>query len=423
MLTAPQDHREVQNQGANALAGKRVLIYAMNYVPELIGCGRYSGDIGAYLKSQGAMVEVVTTPPHYPEWRVRQGYRKGGYSSEILDGIRIHRCPLWLTKRVQGVGRAVAPLSFALSSMPVVIWRILRFRPHYVHCVEPTLFGAPAALAAAKLAGARTGLHVQDLEIDAAFAVGHVRGRFVKWLSFGMEQAALKMFDSVITISEKMRVKLAAKGVNDGRLVMMRNWVDTMHIYPTGGANRFRRELGLADDAFVALYAGTIGPKQALSLVMEAAKQVGDTAITFVIAGDGTEKVSLVDQNLPNVKFLPLQPEERLNELLNLADVHLLPQMAGAADLVLPSKLGGMLASGRPIIAMTEVDTEIGQFLADEAILVPAGDVTGLAGQLRKAAAAHPHRRTDPRQSRALAALDKATAMRTLTDVICGSIP
>ncbi len=418
MLTAPQDHQGTQNRGADALAGKRVLIYAMNYVPELIGCGRYSGDIGAYLRSRGAEVEVVTTPPHYPEWRVHSGYRKAGYSREAQDGVRIHRCPLWLTKRVKGLGRALAPLSFALSSMPVVIWRILWFRPHYVHCVEPTLFGAPAALAAAKLTGARTGLHVQDLEIDAAFAVGHVKGRFVRWMSFGMEKASLKMFDRVITISDKMRMKLVAKGVGHERLVMMRNWVDTAHIYPTHGANRFRRELGLADDAFVALYAGTIGPKQALTLVMEAAKQIGDTAVTFVIAGDGTEKAALVAQNLPNVKFLPLQPEERLNELLNLADVHLLPQMTGAADLVLPSKLGGMLASGRPLIAMADVDTEIGQFLADEAILVPAGDVATLVERLRQAAATHPRQRTDPRQSLALAALSKEAAMRALTDII-----
>lgn len=402
----------------NDLTGKRVLIYAMNYAPELIGCGRYSGELGAYLEAQGAKVEVVTTPPHYPQWRVRQGYRAQWYSAEVENGINIHRCPLWLTKQVKGFGRAVAPLSFAMSSMPVVLWRILRFRPHYVHCVEPTLFGAPAALVAAKMAGARTGLHVQDLEIDAAFAVGHVKGRALKWLSFGLEKASLRAFDSVITISEKMKAKLSAKGVGDNRLIMMRNWVDTAHIYPMEGANRFRQELGLADDAFVVLYAGTIGPKQALPLLVEAAMQLHDLPMTFVIAGDGTEKVSLVEQNLPNVKFLPLQPEERLNELLNLADVHVLPQMSGAADLVLPSKLGGMLASGRPLIAMADADTEIGQFLENEAILVPAGDVAALVEQLREAACARPRRRTDPRRSKALQALSKETAMRTLTNLI-----
>ena len=83
----------------------------------------------------------------------------------------IIRCPLILRKRMCGIWRFIAPCSFALASAPVALWQILRRRPDIVICIEPTLMVAPIALFAARLAGSRTVLHVQDLEVDACFAV------------------------------------------------------------------------------------------------------------------------------------------------------------------------------------------------------------------------------------------------------------
>src|SRR3546814_1609320 len=104
---------------------------------------------------------------------------------------------------------------------------------------------------------------------------------------------------------------------------------------------------------------------QGLETILEAARRIGpDSAIRFVLAGEGAARARLegASQGLPHVAFLGLQPVERLNELLNLADLHLLPQRADAADLVMPSKLGGMLASGRPVIAGAHPGTqEIGR--------------------------------------------------------------
>lgn len=154
----------------------RVLIYGMNYAPELIGCGRYTGEIGAYLAAEGAAVEVVTTPPHYPEWQAARPHRALAWTVERRGRERISRCPILLRREMRGIWRMLAPLSFALSSAPVALWRILTTRPEVVLVVEPTLFAAPAALLGAWLVGARTVLHVQDLEIDAAFAVGHLKG-------------------------------------------------------------------------------------------------------------------------------------------------------------------------------------------------------------------------------------------------------
>src|SRR4051794_33230746 len=151
-----------------------LLIYAMNYAPEFVGAGRYTGEIGAHFAEAGSDVIVVTTPPHYPEWRLSPCYRPHRWTAERNGRQTIYRCPIHLRKKLTGLWRLIAPLSFAINSAPVVVWQILTKRPETVLCVEPTLLGAPFALLAAKLVGAQTALHVQDLEVDAAFAVRHL---------------------------------------------------------------------------------------------------------------------------------------------------------------------------------------------------------------------------------------------------------
>ncbi len=360
---------------------KRIVIYGINYAPEPIGVGRYSSDIGDYLARQGVQVEVITAVPHYPGWAVRDNYRNR-YSVEQKSGVRITRCPLILRSDVRGFWRLVAPLSFAITSAPVALWRIFHTRPDVVLCIEPTILAAPAALLGAKFVGARSVLHVQDLEIDAAFAVNHLRGNTLRRCALWFEKIILRAFDQVITISNRMAEKLVAKGLPERKVGLVRNWVDLEKLRPLSDVSQFRMELGFPAGKFIALYAGNMGPKQALPIVMEAAKLlVHEPNIMFVLAGEGPEKKRLREQfgDLPNIRFLPIQPEERLCELLSLASIHLLPQDRGAADLVLPSKLGGMLASGRPCVVMADAGTELYEFLSGSAVLLPPGDAAALA--------------------------------------------
>lgn len=367
----------------------KILIHAINYAPELIGCGKYTTELAQYLSDSGHQVEVVTAPPHYPGWYVRKPYRAYAYCGETIDGVKVTRCPMAMKKDAGGVWRLLAPLSFAIAAAPMLLWRMLRFRPDVVMCVEPTLFSAPLALLASKLLGASSLLHVQDLEVDAAFGVGHLKGAAAKKIAFFCERLLLGGFDHIATISYKMRAALIAKGLAAAKIRVLRNWVDTDLIAPTPRAgNAFRRQLGISDDAFVVLYAGHIGVKQALDVVLAAARRLKQhSEIVFVVAGAGPNKTPLMaaSADLPNVLHLPLQPAERLNELLGLADLHVLPQHQGAADLVLPSKLSGMLASGRPIVVTADAHTELFDILTDVALLTPAGDANALADAILSA--------------------------------------
>lgn len=359
----------------------RILIYGINFAPELTGIGKYTGEMAAWLAGRGHEVRVVTAPPYYPEWRIRAGYSAWTYQihAEKEKRLRVYRCPLWVPARPSGIKRIAHLASFALSSLPVMLGQAA-WRPDLVWVVEPPLFCAPAALLVARLSGAKAWLHVQDFEVDAAFKLGLLSSRGFYKLATGIECWLMGRFDRVSTISDKMLERLSRKGVKKG--ILFPNWVDTEHIFPMREASSLRRELGLPDRSVVALYAGNMGRKQGLETVVRAARLLTDrTNLRFILCGEGAAKAELVRlaAGMPNVNFLPLQPVERLNDLLNMADIHLLPQDEGASDLVMPSKLTGMLASGRPVVANAAAGTQVAKVVQPCGKVVPPGDARAFA--------------------------------------------
>ena len=363
----------------------KILIYGINYAPELTGIGKYSAELAEWLAARGHEVSVVTAPPYYPQWQVHEGYRAGRYRKEILRGVTVRRAPLWVPGRPGGLKRLIHLASFALSSLPSLL-RAAAGRPDIILVVEPALFCAPAAWLAARLCGARAWLHIQDYEVDAAFELGLLKGARLRAMVLRAERWLMRRFDRVSTISNRMLDLARAKGVDPGRAVLLPNWIDVDAIAPQAGG-RYRAELGIPDDAIVALYSGNMGGKQGLQTLADVARRLGrETRLWFVFCGQGPERAPLQQQceGLARVVFLDLQPAERLGELLNTADIHLLPQRAGAADLVMPSKLTGMVASGRPVVCGASPGTELAGVVARCGLLTPPEDGAAMAEAVRK---------------------------------------
>lgn len=362
----------------------RILVYGVNFPPEQIGIGKYTGEMAAWLAERGHEVRVVTAPPWYPAWRVMEGDAGGRYQRERWQGITLWRCPIWVPRNPAGIKRILQQLSFALSSAPVVL-RQAFWRPDVVLMVAPPLACTIWAWLIARLSGAQTWLHVQDFEVDMAFETGLLRLPALRRFALWAERQLMSRFDRVSTISPNMIARLIDKGVTEKRCVLFPNWVDTEAIRPLHGYNPFRGELGISDDVTVALYSGNMGEKQGLETVLEAARRLnGEDSLCFVLCGEGASRKRLIQKygDLSTVIWLPLQPVERLNELLNLADVHLLPQRADVADLVMPSKLLGMLASGRPVLATAEPETQVAQMVLSCGKVVKPGDAASFAQAL-----------------------------------------
>ncbi len=361
----------------------RILIQSINFSPELTGIGKYTGEMAEWLAARGHEVRVVTTPPHYPQWRVFPGYSAWRFSREALPApgatgtLEVFRCPVWVPTVPRSWKRVLHLASFSLASYPAML-RQISWRPDIVLLIAPTLFCVPPALGLARLSGAVAWLHVQDFEVDAAFELRDFSSvRLRRWVQ-AVERALVRRFKRASAISEPMVQRLSSKGIDPERCSLFPNWVDTSVIYPLPTPSRLRREVGLPEDAVVALYSGSLGKKQGLDLLMEASRRLSSRSdLQFVICTDGPERGTLAQlaKQCHNVMLLPLQPTDRLNELLNLADIHLLPQRADAADLVMPSKLTGMMASGRAVLATASPGTQLATVIEGCGMVTPPGDV------------------------------------------------
>jgi colanic acid biosynthesis glycosyl transferase WcaI len=359
----------------------RILIYSANFAPEPTGVGKYSGEMAAWLAAEGHEVRVIAAPPYYPTWKIARGYRWPPFRREKFAGAEVWRAPIWVPKSPGGIKRTLHLFSFAMTSFPLVLMQI-PWRPDLVITVAPAFMCAPAGLLAASLAGAKSWLHLQDFEIDVAFRMGLLKGKLLQRLALHMESWILRRFDTVSTISSRMMERLLLKGVTPERMCYFPNWVDVSRIISRRSRERYRAELGIPQDAVVALFSGSLGGKQGLMVIPSAASLLetrGD--IVFVVCGDGVMKPSLeaAGAGLSNFHLIPLQPQGRLQELLGMADLHLMPQSPDAADLVLPSKLSGMLASGRPVVAACRAGTEIAEIVGHCGIVVAPDDAPGLA--------------------------------------------
>jgi colanic acid biosynthesis glycosyl transferase WcaI len=282
-----------------------------------------------------------------------------------------------------------------------VLWR-----PDLIISIAPALVCAPTALLVARLLGAQAWLHVQDFEVDLAFRMKLLKGSMLQRIISRVETWLMRRFDLVSTISQRMVERLIQKGVARNRIRYFPNWVDTGQIKPSPTSGDFRAELGIAPHALVVLFSGTLSDKQGPMVIPAAASLLIERPdIVFVICGDGVMKAQVWDASsgLPNVRLIPLQPVERLSELLSMADIHLLPQCLGAADLVLPSKLSGMLASGRPIIATCLKESELGEVVSKCGLVVPPEDPETLVDSICRLADDHALRMDLGRRARGYA--------------------
>jgi colanic acid biosynthesis glycosyl transferase WcaI len=361
----------------------RVLLYTMNYAPEMIGCGKFSGEMGGWLAERDWEVRVIASPPYYPEWRVRSGYRSLVYKKEIIKGVSLWRCPAWIPRKPTGVKRVLHLISFAISSFPIALRQAL-WRPNVIIIIEPPIACLPGALLVSWIFRSNTWLHIQDFEIDAGFDLGFVRSSLVRKLISGIERWLMTRVDKVSTISINMLKRLEVKGVEGG--VLFPNWVDLEQIYPVEEESPYRKELNISSSHIVFLYSGNMGEKQGLEIIIESARHLAEKKnIVFVMCGQGAAYSRLREQaaGLGNMRWIPLQPLERLNDLLNIADIHLLPQRADAADLVMPSKLTGMLASGRPVLATALPETEVANAVQGAGLAVPPEDLGAFVNGLQ----------------------------------------
>ncbi len=343
----------------------KILIYGLHFRPDLIGIGKYTGEMTDWLSDNGHEIRVITASHFYPEWKLKQ--RLLWYKKEDFPYLT-WRCPIYVPSQPKGFTRLLHSLSFALSSVPILI-NNLSWKPEYIISIEPPFFTTPFTLLYSKLTKSKSILHIQDLEIDAAYSLNILKnGLFYKIIN-KFEKFILNGFDIVSTISPMMKMQIIQKDVSQDKIYVLPNWADTDKIHPTINNQYLRKRLSIKPKQKIILYSGNIGEKQNLKSVINIAEkmQTDNIRCIFLIVGDGALKKRLLDdvkkRNINNTVFLPLQPTKDLGALLTMADIHLVTQDKSISDYVFPSKLTNILSAGGVSIISANPETQLSQLV------------------------------------------------------------
>jgi colanic acid biosynthesis glycosyl transferase WcaI len=370
----------------------RILICGINYAPEMTGIGKYTGEMCNWLAANGHTVEVITAMPYYPQWEIDKNYKRKWWHKEYIDGVKVYRCPLYVPKKISSAKRIIHEFSFVLSTLPVWIKKLFSKKYDVVVSVSPPFHLGAFPLLYSKLRRTKMITHIQDLQVDVAKDLKMINNKHLLNAMFGVEKFILKQSTAVSSISKGMLKKISEKGIAASSCILFPNWVDANVIYPLSKEHSLRAAYGIPQTDKVILYSGNLGEKQGLENIIEAAKSFrNDDSVKFVIVGTGGGEMKLKEMvkesGLTNIRFFPLVSYERLPNLLAIADLHLVLQKGNASDLVMPSKLTSILASGGCPLVTAHADSSLYKVIKkhDMGLVVEPDDPVALTEGIRYA--------------------------------------
>jgi colanic acid biosynthesis glycosyl transferase WcaI len=369
----------------------RIIVWGINYVPEITGIAPHNVALCEFLQRHGQDVEMVTTFAYYPAWRKGVEDRHLLYRTDEINGVRVHRCWHFVPMRVSAWKRILHEATFVFTS----ILRVFSLkRPDIYVIVSPPLLLGVAAGIVSVLKRAPFIFHVQDLQPDAAVGLGMLRRGWFTRVLYWLEAFAYKHAARVSGISEEIVDAFRRKGVPDDKLILFPNAVVMPDEAQIPIAGKFRAKHGFSTGEFLAIYAGNLGVKQGLNILVDAAELLRhDRNIRIVLCGDGAERVTLeksvIDRQLANISMLPLQFGVDYQELLIDADVSLITQQSGSGNAFFPSKLLITLAHSSPVLTVADDDSALARAVTAHGFgvnLIP-GRPEHIANSLRDLAA------------------------------------
>ncbi|MFP5023363.1 glycosyltransferase [Pseudonocardia phyllosphaerae] len=327
----------------------RIAVLGLNYEPEPTGIAPYTSNMVRFLGDAGHDVHVLTGFPHYPWWRIPDGYT--GLRRHETDGAAtVTRLRHPVPSNPTGASRILAEAAFAAHTATALPARL-----DVVVAISPALLTVAAGLLRRRSGQTALGVVVQDLYGRALAETGVMGGRAAR-AATTLERALLSRADGVVAIHDTFRESMVELGVDPSRISIIPNWT---HARPaTSGRAETRARLGWDENETIALHAGNIGAKQGLESVVEAARlaQAAGRNVRYVLLGDGNQRAALEELAIgcDRVSFVDPLPKDEFPDTLAAADVLVLNELPGIAEMCVPSKLTSYFAAGRPVVAATD---------------------------------------------------------------------
>ena len=333
----------------------RLLVFNQYYWPGIEATAQLLTELCEALAAE-AEVKVVTGVLHGHEDEPRR---------LVHNGVEIVRVPSTSFERSKIPARASNYLTYLSNAL---IYGLRGERPDIVLCMTDPPVVADVALLVARRYGAPLVVISQDVFPEIAVQLKRLENPFLMGLLRALVSVYLRRADRIVAIGETMRRRLEAKGAPPERVHVIPNWVDTKRLQPLGKDTQWAREWGF-DERFVVMHSGNVGHAQDLDSLVRAATFLRDLDnLVITIIGTGArhaELVALAERlEVEQVNFFYYQNRAVLPESLSAADVHVVGLAHGLAGYVVPSRLYGILAVGRPVIAAAEPESETAQVVA-----------------------------------------------------------
>lgn len=365
----------------------RLFIISINYAPEPTGFAPHAAALAGHLAGRGHVVSVFTGFPFAPVWRRQADDRGQLYRVERKDGATVYRLTHFIPRRPSSaIQRILMEATYSVFALPATLAAALRGgRPDALLYIgaQPALAMLTRIIAA--LFGRPYFVNVNDLAARAALDVGIVAGPLYRLLDT-FEFAAYRGAAGASVLCRAFEDALVEHGFPAGRIRLIRSPIDIEQIRPVPSDGSFRRRYSIPADACVVLHAGSMGKKQGLMNVVDAAAITAGKRLRWVFVGDGEDKASLAEavraRGLDEVvRFVPFQRDDELAEMFAEADVLLLNQLRAVKDTVIPSKLLTYMSAGRPVLAAVNASSQGAEILrdADGGRLVAPEDPAALA--------------------------------------------
>ena len=319
------------------------------------------------LANRGHELHVVTSLPWYRKHQVEQGWSGALWRVEKTNWGSITRVQPFAGKTKSNLlRRAVGFILFSyLVGLRALfagkVWR----RVDGVLAMSPPLTLGLIGWHTKLFRGGKLVFNIQDIFPDAAIETGAITNKKIISFASWLERTSYKCSDSVVLLSDDLANNVQSKLEQKfhKRVKVIPNFVDTQAITPMSRMTNYRTELRI-DDALVVMYAGNVGFSQSLEMLVSAARELPH--LIFVINGEGAARESLKKSahGLSNVRFGDYQDVSRLSEVLATGDIHVVPLKRGLGSVSVPSKTYAILASGRPVLAAVDLDTEVPRILA-----------------------------------------------------------
>ena len=308
-------------------------------------------------------------------------------AEEMRNGVRIVRVRSTSYERSQIHLRAA---NYASYLGDTVLTALRGERPDLVLCMtDPPIVG-DIGLVVARRFGVPLLVISQDVFPEIAERVKRLENRLVLGALRRLVALYLKRADRVVAIGETMKLRLEQKGAPSDRVAVIPNWVDTAELVPQPRHNAWSGEQGV-EDAFVVMHSGNVGHAQDLDTLVRAATFLRDLDhLQIMVIGFGarhTELTRLAErlEVTDRIRFLGYQPRARLGLSLGSGDLHYVGLARGLSGYVVPSRLYGILAVGRPVLVSADADSETVRLVEEVGcgVVVPPGRPELVAGVIR----------------------------------------